>query len=376
MTRLAVSAVYVAANLIASLIIVVLIVRSGDEPQAAQFFLFQAVFFPLTALLSQFRMQLRFRMTHIGRGDATLDIAAFVLGVALLRLIGAGMIPWFDTLLYALAIPLTFRGTTTLAGLQFDRSGIAHAAVPALTAVSRLGMVWLLLQFGGPVAFLGGSVLFAVVPAIAARWSGVAQARPPAFVPARGELVWLLAFFAVTGFTFQWDRYMLSHLDLQTMIIVSGVCATWVLSPISTLFAVIYRADARAIFDRERRAFDTAGFVRRVFLFCGAGLAYGVFVLVAWQPLNAVAFPAVNAPVILPSILIGAVMCDRIGLLFLYMTNRVQGYRLAFVAKLVLVAVAAALCLFGPWEISLMVLYIAYAGSAAAFAFLMGAVRK
>ncbi|PHQ81430.1 MAG: hypothetical protein COB65_10170, partial [Thalassobium sp.] len=196
-------------------------------------------------------------------------------------------------------------------------------------------------------------------------------------VPAqRAELFWLLAFFAITGFTFQWDRYLLSTLDLQSLIIISGVCMTWVLGPISTLFAVIYRADARQIFARDREAFDRRGFLRRAGLFCGAVLGYAALVAMLWTPLNAVAFPRVQASVALPLILIVGVMLDRVGLLFLYMSNAVANYRAAFIAKAVIMTAAICLSLFGPWDISLMLVFMTYALSALVFAVLMGAIRR
>lgn len=375
MIRLATSAIYVGANLIVSLLIVVLIVRTSTPSQGAQFFLFQAVFFPVNALISQFRMQLRFRQTALGRLDFLLDIAALVLGVLLLRMVGAGMISWPDTLLFALAIPLSYRGATALAGLQFDKTGVAHALVPMLTALVRLGVAFVLLPYGAPIAFLGGALAFATVPAVAALWSA-APATATAVPAQRAELFWLLAFFAITGFTFQWDRYLLSTLDLQSLIIISGVCMTWVLGPISTLFAVIYRADARQIFARDREAFDRRGFLRRAGLFCGAVLGYAALVAMLWTPLNAVAFPRVQASVALPLILIVGVMLDRVGLLFLYMSNAVANYRAAFIAKAVIMTAAICLSLFGPWDISLMLVFVTYALSALVFAVLMGAIRR
>ena len=363
MKKLAISSIFVASNLLASFLIVIILVRFAETQERADFFLFQTVFFPLTALLSQTKILQIFRGDEASKMERLIDVATFALAAGLLFLIGYDRYAPLDIFCFALSIPITYRTASNFAALQRNsKSGIAWIW-PLISATARVLMCLLLLGQTISVVFLASAVVGLVVSS-AVVWNMERKATPQEAAPKREQAFFAtLFFFAISSFAFQWDRILLGQLELDALIVTSGICLAWVLSPVSALFATLYRARALEIFSDAEAATKRRMFKRTTTQFAGATMAFAAVLLVAWTPLNAIAFPFADIPVILPIILIFAVMFDRIGNLRLF-SFAASGakYRQIGLAKLATILIGV----IGVWsisaEISLTLIYGVYLG--------------
>ncbi len=351
MSRLLLSGVYVGASFGASILIVVLIVRDASEAERAAFFLYQAVYFPLFTLLSQSKMLMMFRADGQRQGVLAIDFGAFVLALIALAALGrTGYFEPLDILLYSAALPLSFWGTTGLAQIQYDASSRLSPIIPILTAFARVSACCGAIALGWTpaVSFLAAALAWYVVPAAGQRLLrqrvqvSVREMRNSHPTSAR-DWVPVLFFVGVGSLSFQWDRLLYSQIPAPELIATTGALMTWALSPVSTFFATIFRADARDIFsnpNRHQTAFDTRGYLRRVMIFAGGAALYAACVGAFWIPLNALAFPFLEAPVWWFWLLVTAIVLDRAGHMLVYTCNASHVYRRAALVKVTLITAA------------------------------------
>jgi hypothetical protein len=167
------------------------------------------------------------------------------------------------------------------------------------------------------------------------------------------------AFFVGASFTFQWERMVFARIGQEELIAISGVCMTWMLSPLSAIFATLYRADARAIF-LEGGAFRYGIYIRRGGVFLALAISYVAATVVLWQPLNGLLFPFFEGPRIWPLLLGAAIILDRLGHLAVFVANSPTIYRGASAAKLTLIGLGVWMVLASGGELTLTTVYGVY----------------
>jgi len=361
MKKLAVSSVFVAANLIASFLIVMILVRYVPTQERADFFLFQTVFFPLTALLSQTKILQIFRGAKISKVEILVDVAAFLLAAVLLSLIGFGRYESFEIICFALSIPITYRTASGFAALQRHSKSRFAWGWPVVSALLRVASCVVLLGFNVSIVFLVSALIGLFVSLLAnARTPREGSEQEPSG-QAEQAFFSTLFFFAVSSFAFQWDRILLGQLGMDALIITSGICLVWVLSPVSAIFATIYRARAKEIFQDRNPAENQRVFLRYSGQFLAVTAVFACVLAIAWGPLNRIAFPFADIPVILPIILVGAVALDRIGnlRLFSFATSGAR-YRWVGGAKLVVIILGVIAVSLSGRDVSLIFVYATY----------------
>lgn len=368
MKRLAVSAVYVGANLVASLAIIVLIARTTDDDGRTGFFLFQALFFPLTTLLSQSQMLVRFRNVAFGKLGLVTDAVTFAVMLAGLMALGPGLFSCGEAALYAATVPLTCRGTTVTAGVQFEETRAVFALVPVATAVVRLLACVAALPLGPAAAFFAGSLAYLLVPLGVELHRRRARGEPHRGVVSLSDTMTFFAFFVGASFTFQWERMVFARIGQEELIAISGVCMTWMLSPLSAIFATLYRADARAIF-LNGVGFRFGVYLRRGGIFLALAICYVAATVVFWEPLNELLFPFFQGPAVWPLLLGAAIILDRLGHLAVFVANSLPIYRGANAVKLTLIGLGVWIVLTLGSGLTLTMIYGLYLALGIAYAF-------
>ncbi|QFU10084.1 hypothetical protein PARPLA_00351 [Rhodobacteraceae bacterium THAF1] len=364
------SAIFVTFPFAASFAVILLISRFYSGSELAGFFLFQAIFLPIVTLLSQVRSLISFLDMRAPAANAGLDVISVLLAIAALSLLGKELISAGAVALYALSIPLVAHGQAALASIQRRRQARRWAILPVAIAFGRVLVIWVAIKAetvepAGP--FLA-SVLVLVLPILLVRRIE-AQDSPKTKPIALSDFGAMLTFFATGAVFFQIDKYVLAIFEAQTEIVLAGVVATLVLSPMSILFAIVYRADLASIYGSDNRdqPFRTALFTRSATRFITAGTGYIALLGLYWTPLTSTLFPVFSGSAIWPILMGAAVILDRIGLLTVYISGRSDMFRRASIAKFVLIALTIVLMLLSLqfFDLNLTHLFAAYLISSA-----------
>lgn len=361
--RLIVSATYVAAGMAGSFVVVVALSRLAPEAARPGFFLALAVYFPLVALLSQSYALLIYRGGAAGRLGYLADVTVTLSALGLLLIFGDGLMSGTDAVLYALSIPASYRASAHLAGVQFTRPDIRTSALPVLASLARVAVALGLMAAGsGPAAaFLGSTLGFWLVATRVA----VSDSRP-AGRTAPGAFGALIVYFLASAFTFQWDRFVFSTLELSALITLSGVVMTWVLSPVSGVYAILSRAAAPGIF-HGGPSFTLYRWLRIGGVFAALSAVYTGVLITFWEPLNALVFPYVSGGREAALILSVAMIADRLAMLALLMADSGRAYTRAALVKTALILVGAGAAFAFPALQSLTAIYAIYLGLALAY---------
>ncbi|WP_112321581.1 hypothetical protein [Oceanibium sediminis] len=366
MKRIVISAIYVGSGFAASLAVIALITRFALPDERVGFFLFQAVFFPLTSLLGQVRILSTYRALSLGRLSFGIDVLVVLLALAALFVFGNGRFGALEAVLYAGSIPLTYHASALLAAAQFRGGGLRGAHLPILAGAAKVIVCAVALDFGPAGAFFLAAAAFLAVPlALARRTEAASAGRANDRLISGGEILALMGFAFVSGISFQWDRVVFAQIGSDALIVVTGVCMTWALSPLSMIFATLYRADARKIFASDSTSFDLRRWGRQAAVFVVLSAVYAAFTYVAWRPVNAAVFPFFEGPVIWPLILMAAIVLDRLGHLAVYSTPG-GGYGHIAMIKPIIMAVAITLASLSH-DVSLLGVYVLYLLSAALY---------
>lgn len=361
MKKLAISSIFVASNLVASFLIVMILVRYSATEDRAAFFLFQTIFFPMTALLAQTKILQIFRGADAASVEKLIDVGVFLLACGLLFLVGYGRYQFFEIICFALSIPITYRTVAGFAAVQRNSDSSIAWVWPMASAIGRVVMCLILIGSNTSIVFLLSAAVGLAVSMLANMklkakpiTTQVSDKREQAFFAT-------LFFFAVSSFAFQWDRILLGQMGKDELLVISGVCLVWVLSPVSAIFATIYRARALEIFSDTELDVKRRIFLRYTGQFVAATLGFAVILGLIWTPVNKLAFPFLDAPVILPLILVFAVMFDRIGNLRLFsFAGSGKQYRIIGIAKLATLSLGIGAVGFAGQGVSLTTIYMVY----------------
>jgi hypothetical protein len=371
MRKIASSAIYVGAGFASAFVIVVLITGHVGAADRAAFFVFQTVFFPLNTFLSQSRILLRYQGARAGARGLWVDGAALVAGFVALQILLSGAYGLGEQALLAVSILLNYRGAAKMAEVQLDAPGPVWLAVPVLTGLSRVAICagGLALGWGAALSFAAAGLVFFILPLLAHHGLKTRAARPAAQGVEAGwrHQLGMLSFFMVTALFFQWDRALLNGAGATTLVTASGVYFAWVLSPISLIFATLYRADAQKVFAGVGVApLRQPVFVRKLGqLVLGAGAYLGLLMLL-WTPLNGLMFPFFEGSRIWALVLGLAVVIDRAGLLAVFVAGQGRGFSGLWMGKAALmVAGIGAAALIGPGALGLAGFYLGFLGLAA-----------
>jgi hypothetical protein len=360
MKRLSISANYIGSSIIASLLVVVAITNNVSEDARTAFFIFQAVLFPLIALLGQTKILMMYKGQTIGRLDFIIDILVCVMAFFALKVIGRDYFDLTDLVLYSVAIPLTYRLNIKLAEIQQSKADWVYAYVPILVGVVRVGAIFTADTERASVLFLlsaGFAFLVAYILGILLK-SGAGTKQPDH--AQKSHLFAILVFFIISSFTFQWDRYVLSFFNLEDFIVASGITMLWVLSPVSAIYSIIYRAEASGMFVGKSAEAQYEIFKNNMNRFLILIGTYSVFLVILWYPLNRLAFPYFEAPLYLPLILVLAISLDRLGYFVLFILVKPSSYLKFAIMKLFAILCGVAFAVFLGDRLTLLAVFLIY----------------
>jgi hypothetical protein len=143
---------------------------------------------------------------------------------------------------------------------------------------------------------------------------------------------------------------------------------TWMLSPLSAIFATLYRADARAIF-LDGVAFRYGVYLRRGGTFLALAICYVAATVALWEPLNELLFPFFEGPRVWPLLLGAAIVLDRLGHLAVFVANSPPVYRAANAVKLTLIGLGVWIVLMSGSGLTLTTVYGLYLALGVAYTF-------
>lgn len=345
MKRVLYSGVCVSANMVASLFIVALITREIEADERGLFFLFQAVFFPLSTLLSQTNIYLHYRNVDVSGLRWVFLLASVVLSYVLLLTSAKELGDELTYISYALSVPLSFMAASGLARQQHVQgSNFKISAVNIVVALARVIAAYTCIQyFGASTTFLVCSlVFFSAVKGFEFLLEGrklpeQSQGRASA---AWAEALYMMVFFIATAVAFQWDKFLFTMHGSLDLVVSAGVYSAFMLSPVSIIYATLTRADSSAIFNREKGD-PGVGLYRKLALrFTGCAALYLVLIFVFWENVTRFMFPFFHENAAEAIVLGAAVIFDRLGNLRVVLHNKVKMYMTHGGIKLGLSAVA------------------------------------
>lgn len=349
------SGLFASAQFAASFAVIILISRSASIDARSGFFAAQAVILAITTTFGQ-TLALRYFQGRDGSISKAL-VAALTITFLLIWWLGSsGIFGARDIPFYAISAPLMIAGSLGFARMQ-QSSSPPHW--PLCISVLRVAICAISLQMDVPV-----SVAFALNAAVFSFGFFLGSTQHAGRKSRTEPLLLLLVFFALSGFTFQWDRLLLASKGAPELIISSGVYLIWALPPISVLFTTLTRAKPGAVFVAKAKR----GVVLRSKITIGFTIAtvlYASTVAIFWIPLNALLFPFFSGSKWLALLLITALYLDRLGMLSLFQSRARIGS--AILLKGVPLSVAVAIASLS--EPTLQGLYSLYFTASVIFAF-------
>jgi hypothetical protein len=349
------SGLFAGAQFAASFAVILLIARSASPEARSGFFAAQAAILAITTAFGQ-TLALRYFHNQQSLVAKALISALFLTTVLVWWISSNGLIDMRDIPFYALSGPLIIAGAHGSVRMQQ-----APTHVFWLLGISALRILICMaaLQMGLPV-----SVAFALNAAIFSCCFLLGEARQATAPPKAEMLLSLLIFFALSGFTFQWDRLLLAGKNAPELIVESGIFLLWSLPPVSILFTTLTRANPALAFATNRGenpkplSKTTIGFTLSVAL-------YACTVVLFWTPLNALLFPFFTGSRWLALLLIAALYFDRLGMLALFQMRSKGITAIALKVVPMSVAIMAAVLT----EPTLLGLYSLYFATSLVFAF-------
>ncbi len=349
---LAASGLFTCASFFASFFTIVLVVRDVSVAERAGFFLFLAMYGPITTVLSQ-----RFLLSiYQSREIQGLAKSAELAVIALMTIAAVGFViveyfNWIEALaLVCVIFSQTFAATASGSIQHRSKSSPRWAILVFLIATGRIAFTWLMLPFGPVIAFAAGAYSYLagmlVLKAIfTRRLEEQEQGGLTATLPQEGwrERIAEFAFFVSGALLFQADKYALSTAGRLEDLSQSGALTTLLLSPLSILFATLYRTRSNMLFDAHRTWRERLAQTPQIaLLFLGGALAFLVTLLLILPGITQLVFPFLSLSASLYLMLAFAIIADRmISLLTftgmdwrIYLTS--AGVRLAIFATVML----------------------------------------
>lgn len=341
MKRFAVSGTYTAAGFLAALAVVVLVVQTTPLAEQAKFFYFQAIFYVLSTVMSQTLTLSTFRNTSLRSAGVIADVCAVLIVFGFLSLSSAMAFDLVEKLMLGGATVLLYRGAALLISVQFySRNSWRFLWVPLLALLVRVGAAWLAVPFGMAAMFLASTVVAFALPFGVLHFAKLKErdTDPNRSPPGRAATAPIFVFFLIGALTFQWERLLYGLGNNTEALVITGYVMTAVLPPLSSLFATLYRGNAREIFEGQTPAMRQRRFVRIGGAFAAASLAYIAVLVVFWPQIMALLGAEIVPDVTLVLLLGGAVILDRLANLMVFLRQSDLLYTHASVAKGALIA--------------------------------------
>ena len=366
MWKLINSALYVAPNFLASIIVVSIISNSMGESVRVDFFLYLSLFYPFTSIAGQTRAIQTLNDRSIKTGSR-LDSLIFISSAILIFIYIGDDIDIYELLLLGLSIIMSYRASTELVKTQLNKSHWLSSCLPTITAICRIMLCWLFVSKGFTISFFVSSLAFYSIPKLFNIFSnndasndnqqnlnGLSESHSHS---TQLVLLCLISFVVSYTFFFQWDRYVLQARDLMALISDAGVYSIWALSPISLLFSTVYRSEPSKIF-KQKFDWITYRFIIKRFLILV--FMYLLMLVVTWKIINMTLFPFFSGSLWVGLLLIFEIILDRMGNLFVFMSGQAKHYLLLSFSKFLLIAVSIMYFSFFASDISLTKIYFCY----------------
>lgn len=281
----------------ASLLIALHSVAIASESDLATFFLFQSVSLPVITIVSQTLTLWLYRDFNPARYIEFLliFIVPFIASAIMISVL-SNETAWVVVISYSAASSIMLFIAMHIVRLQL----IPFAwviSIPVLTSVLRFGVFYGLTSvYSIATSFLVAAGATALSIPIATwvisrsgqNFDGLSLPYEQQYVKNCCESTAVpraatILFFAVTAFFFQVDKYLFSLFGRDDLVIISGVCTILVLSPISAINQVLYRANGRkllyGITKRWRLLYE------QLILFLIGSVVFGLCLWVLWDQL-------------------------------------------------------------------------------------------
>jgi len=360
MLRLLMSGLYVGPNFLASIAVVSLISNYVSSEQRVEFFLFMSLFYPLTSIAGQTRAIQTLNKDSTKKAYR-LDFIIFFAALILIYQFLKANVSVVDLMLLSFSIILSYQASTQFVKVQMNASSPLVALLPLLTSIARVFVCWAVLSQGYIWGFFVSSLVFFVLPKLynLRNLPNVLDDKQQKLSTKTTSVAafTLVAYVVSSAFFFQWDRLLMSSVNLVSLIEQAGVYVIWALSPISIIYATVYRAEAGKVFKKE---FEMGRYLYVAKRFLALAAIYLLLQVVFWKPLNSVLFPFFSGEVWLGVLLTVSVVLDRLGTLLIYMGSQSRQYFILSLVKLSLVFGAVAIYYFQFIELSLLNLYVSY----------------
>lgn len=366
MKRFVVSGTYTVAGFVAALAVVVLVVQNTSLADQAKFFYFQAIFYVLSTVMSQTLALSTFRNTDLRGAGLIADVGAVIVVFAFLSLSSSIVFTWAEMLMLGAATVLLYRGAALLISVQFyTRNSWRFLWVPLLALVLRVASAWYAVPGGVEAMFLASNLLAFLVP-FAVLQIGQLKARdddPDRALPTRMASWPTFLFFLIGSITFQWERVLYGMTNNVEALVITGYVMTAVLPPLSSLFATLYRGNAREIFANQTVGARRARFLRVGGAFTVLSVGYLAVLMVFWPMIMDLLGAKVVPDVTLVALLGGAVVLDRLANLLVFLRHSDGSYVTGALVKGGLIAggCIAALVFGGAMPLSNYVIFVCVA---------------
>ena len=376
---------YTAASFIASLISVVIVTAEIPTYERAGLFLFIALYSPLTTVMSQRKLLSIYQNRASSSRGATIEEAVlFVVAAAIVIVATRRYYEPLEAAALASTVFCQIHSATAAGSIQHRTSNALGWSIAVLaTATVRIAATWLGLDHGPVIAFAAGSYAYFLtmlaLQALMRRKTARSSAEDSgaATADSRVEEAWherlaTFAFFSVGAMTFQIDKYALDGAGDAAAVAQSGALTMLLLSPISLLFATLYRTRTRVLFSTElplRAKMPVVGAIAAQFSVVAA--LYVTILLAPWPGIVALTFPFVQAPVAAFLVFALAIVVDRFGTLLAFATGDWRSYLAISVFKAAALALVYAGIRVWMGSQTLTVVYLAYFAAGLAYLLLV-----
>lgn len=278
----------------AALLIALHSVKVASESELAAFFLYQSVSLPIIAIVSQTLTLWLYRAFNLSRHvEFLLIVIVPFTASALMISFLSNETTWSDVISYSVASSLMLFITMQIVQLQLVPV-VWVIIVPLLTSVLRFSIFYGLTS-AHPIAisFLVASGATAFVIPIATwmisktgnSFDVLSRSHEKQYVENSCESYTTpraatILFFAGAAFFFQVDKYLFSFFGRDDLVIISGVCTILVLSPLSAINQVLYRANGRKLLYGVTR-WELVH--EQLMLYLIGSVAFGVCLWIIWD---------------------------------------------------------------------------------------------
>lgn len=372
---LAASSLFTCASFAASLLAIVLVVRDISIEDRAGLFLFLALYGPITTIMAQRYLLSIYQSRARRKVDGVIELVLVAtLTVAAVWFAVSPYFHWFEIAgLITVIFSQTFASKTAGAIQHRSRNSLLWAGLVFSAGLGRILTTWALLGYGPVLAFVAGAYVYALglitINAIFSRGLAAEQERAesgPSRTEGWRDRIAEISFFVAGALLFQADKYALNAEGRLVDLAQSGAMTTLLLSPLSILFATLYRSKTHALFSPETTWRDKLPLQLKIAAAFVAGAAAYVLILQsAWLHPAKFLFPFLTQPAGAYLALAAAIICDRLISLATFSSQDWRFYVLSAAMRVGTFALAYLAIRSAMSENLLADLYLLYAGGAA-----------